>query len=375
MLLAAGGLVMGGGYVAYGSAAVMQAYLIGYLFWIGITLGSLALLMVQYLSGGAWGLVGRRVFEASSRNVWLMALLFVPILVGLPGLYQWVGQGHDELHGKELYLNATFFYVRAAIYFAIWGGLAYFLNRWSREQDAEAPRRPGPKDGRMRTLAGPGLVLYVLTITFMSVDWIMSLEPHFTSTIFGILTIGGQGLSTIAFTVLALAALSQARPVSAVAQPNVFHDFGKLMLAFTMLWAYFNISQLLIVWSANLPEEIPWYLERLRGHWGPIAVVVLVGHFAFPFAMLLSRNLKRKASTLSRIAMWVIAMRVVDLAWTIGPVFEATGHTPVRLWLDFGGFLAVGGIWLIFFARGLGSRALVPAHDPYFKDAVAHGAH
>jgi hypothetical protein len=369
---------MAGGYALYGASALLQAYLIAYIFWIGITLGSLALLMVQYLSGGAWGLVGRRIFEAATRNLWLMALLFLPIAFGLPDLYSWArpeAAADHLLHEKAAYLNIPFFYARAALYFVIWGGLAFLLNRWSREQDVAAPRLPGPKDGRLRVLSGPGLVLYVLTITFMSVDWIMSLEPHFTSTIFGILTVGGQGLSTIAFTILVLAVLSAARPFSTITQASHFHDFGKLMLAFTMLWAYFNVSQLIIIWSANLPEEIPWYLERLQGPWGPISVIVLLGHFALPFALLLSRDLKRKASTLSRVAFWVIVMRVVDLAWTIGPVFEQAGHSPTRLWLDMAAVAAMGGIWLIFFARTLGARALVPAHDPYFKDALAHGAH
>jgi hypothetical protein len=377
LLLVVGLAAMGVGYAVNGPESVLQSYLIAYLFWIGVTVGSLALLMVQYLSGGAWGLVGRRVFEASTRNLPIMALLFIPIAIGLPTLYEWArpeAAADHILHEKAAYLNVPFFYVRAALYFVIWGVLAYLLNRWSHEQDQSAPRLPGPKDGRLRVLSGPGLVLYVLTITFMSVDWIMSLEPHFTSTIFGILTLGGQGLSTLAFTILMLAWFGRARPLSSVIQPSHFHDFGKLMLAFVMLWAYFNVSQLIIIWSANLPEEIPWYLERLQGIWGPVAVVVLIGHFALPFSLLLSRDLKRKASTLSKVAIWVIVMRVVDLSWTIGPTFH--GHSgPEMLWQHAGAVVAMGGIWLVFFARALAGRALVPAHDPYFKDAVAHGAH
>jgi hypothetical protein len=364
------------GYVMLGQSAFFQSYLIAFMFWMGITMGSLALLMVQYLSGGAWGLVGRRVFEASTRNLPLMALLFLPIAFNLPVLYPWArpeAASDPGIQEKAAYLNAQFFYLRAAAFFAIWIGLAFVLNRWSKQQDDSAPRLPGPMDGRMRMLSGPGLVLYMLTITFMSVDWVMSLDPHFTSTIFGIMTLGGQGLSTLAFTILILAALAKAKPLSEVAQADHFHDFGKLMLAFTMLWAYFNVSQLIIIWSANLPEEIPWYVDRLQGPWAPVAVFVLIGHFALPFALLLSRRLKRNAARLSTIALWVLLMRVVDLTWTIGPVFRRDGAT--ISWLDAAVVLGMGGLWLIAFSRNLAGRALVPAHDPHFKDALAHVGH
>jgi hypothetical protein len=225
----------------------------------------------------------------------------------------------------------------------------------------------------MRMLSGPGLVLYMITVTFMSVDWMMSLNPRFTSTIWGILTVGGQGLSTMAFTILVLAALSRFRPVSEVASEENFHDLGKLMLAFVMLWAYFNVSQFIIIYQGNLPEEIPWYLDRITGPWAPVGIAVLVGHFALPFTLLLSRTWKRKGTTLARIALFVLVMRVVDLVWTIGPIFRRSGAT--ISWLDFAAVLGLGGIWLFFFYRNLAGRALVPAHDPYFKDALAHGGH
>ena len=353
-----------------------QSYLIGFIFWMGITLGSLALLMVQHLSGGAWGMLSRRVFEASTRNIWLMLLLFLPIAWKLPVLYSWArpdAAADEMIREKIAYLNPGFFYLRAVIFFVVWGALIVLLNRWSKEQDQAAPRLPGPMDRRFRVLAGPGLVLYMITITFMSVDWIMSLEPHFYSTIFGILTVGGQGLSTLAFTILVLASLARFKPVSEVAQPDHFHDLGKLMLAFVMLWAYFNISQLLIIWSANLPEEIPWYIARLKGPWMPIAVLVLLGHFALPFLVLLSRDIKRNASMLSWVALFVLAMRVVDLIWNIAPIFRH-GATTIH-WMDIAAVVGIGGVWLVFFVGNLAGRALVPAHDPYFTEAMAHGGH
>ena len=356
-------------------AIFAQAYLIAFIFWTGITVGSLAILMVQYLSGGAWGLLARRVLEASARTWPLLILLGLPIAMHLDVLYPWArpdAANDPIIQTKIAYLNPKFFYIRALIYFAIWGTLTTLLTKWSKEQDGEPTRLPGPKDGRMRALSGPGVVLYMLTVTFMSVDWIMSCEPHFTSTIFGILTLGGQGLSTLAFTIVILTLLAKVKPVSDVAQPETFHDLGKLTLAFVMLWAYFNVSQFIIIYQGNLPEEIPWYINRIQGHWEPIGTLVLIGHFVLPFSLLLSRNLKRKNSTLARIALFILVMRVVDITWTIGPIFRTDGTT--IHWLDFALVLALGGLWLPFFFYNLGGRALVPAHDPYFKDSMAHAA-
>jgi hypothetical protein len=377
------GLAIGGvgvaacaaGYFMVDRSQFLQSYLIAYMFWIGLSLGSLALLMVQHLSGGAWGLVGRRVFEASARTLPLMLVLFIPIAMNLQTLYLWArpeAAVDPVLIAKSAYLNESFFFVRAALYFVIWMALTFTLCAWSKAQDETAPVGPGPLDRRFRVLAGPGLVLFMLTITFMSVDWVMSLDPHYYSSIFGVLRVGGLGRATLAFTILILQGLSDSKPISDVTSNERFHDFGKLMLAFVMLWAYFNVSQLLIIWSANLPEEIPWYIERLQGHWAPWVVVVLVGHFVLPFVLLLSRDLKRRGRTLSMVALLVLFMRVVDLIWTIGPVFR---HETTVHWLDFAMVLGLALPWLFLFYRNLGSRALVPANDPYFKEAVLNDAH
>jgi hypothetical protein len=363
------------GFATVSRSAFLQSYLIAFMFWIGITLGSLGVLMVQHLSGGRWGLVSRRILEAGTRTLPLMAVLFLPIWLNLPTLYKWAtpeAAGDEIIHQKAAYLNVPFFSVRAVIFFAIWGVLIYLLNRWSREQD-ERPAQPiGPVDRRFRVLSGPGLVLYVVTITFMSVDWVMSLDAHWYSTIFGVLMIGGQGLSTMAFTIVVLASLVRFEPMSGVASADRFHDLGKLMFAFLMLWAYFSVSQLLIIWSANLPEEIPFYLERLHGPWYPVSVTLLLGQFALPFLLLLSQNFKRNPRTVRTIAIWILAMRVVDITWTIGPVFrEGSGLS----WLDFAMVMAMGGLWLGVFFRTLAGRALVPVRDPYFKEVMAHGGH
>ena len=352
-----------------------QSYLIAFIFWIGITLGSLAVLMIQHLSGGKWGLVSRRILEASTRTLPVMLVLFLPIAANLPELYAWARPeaANDPLiQVKAAYLNETWFYGRAAIFFVIWGGLIFLLNKWSKAQDEQPAQPIGPADRKFRVLSGPGLVLFVITITFMSVDWVMSLDPHWYSVIFGILTIGGQGLATMAFTILVLASLVRFQPMASIADAESFHDLGKLMFAFVLLWAYFAVSQLLIIWSANLPEEVPFYLERLQGAWAPVSIVLLLGQFVLPFLLLLSRDFKRNPKAVARIALFILLMRVVDIAWTIGPVFR---HGSSLHWLDFSAVLGMGAIWLFFFFRNLGSRALVPARDPYFKEMVAHGGH
>lgn len=354
---------------------ILQSYLIAYVFWMGITLGSLGVLMIHHLTGGGWGMVGRRVWEAAARTMPLMAALFLPIAVNLPVLYEWARPeaANDHLiHLKHAYLNAPFFLARALGYFVIWGALIFLLTKWSREQDRGPLLGPGPLDRRFRLVSGPGLVLFVLTVTFMAIDWVMSLDPHWYSTIFGILMLGGQGLATMAFTILVLSKLVRFQPMASVADAEKFHDLGKLMFAFVLLWAYFAVSQLLIIWSANLPEEIPFYLERLHGPWAPISIALLIGQFVLPFLLLLSRNLKRNPRAVARVALFILLMRVVDIAWTIGPVFRSGSSLH---WLDFAIVLGIGCFWLPLFWRNLAGRPLVPARDPYFKEAIAHGGH
>jgi hypothetical protein len=378
VMFGAVGLVLAiAGYVAKGEA-FWASYLIAFYFWNGLTIGSMAVLMVQYLSGGAWGLVSRRILEAATKTLPLMAILFIPIWLHRETLYPWAtaaGAADPVVQLKAGYLNVPFFTLRAALYFLIWGAMIFTLNRFSREQDAAAPMLPGPQDRRARVLSGPGLVVYVLTITFMSVDWVMSLDPHWYSTIFGVITLGGHGLSTLAFTILVLSVLVKAKPMSDVLTAETIHDLSKLMFAFVLLWAYFNVSQLIIIWSGNLPEEIPFYLERLNGPWAAISTLLLLGQFVLPFLLLLSRGLKRDPQKVKWIAAIILIMRIVDITWTIGPVehFHRTNST--LSWVDFAVVAAMGGAWLTYFWRNLAGRAVVPAKDPYFKEALAHGGH
>ena len=352
-----------------------RSYLVAYVFWIGIALGCFAILMLQHMSGGAWGLVIRRLLESATRTFPLLALLFLPIALGMRSVFIWAEPytGADEtlrhaLDHKQPYLNVTFFLIRAVFYFAVWIVVSHFLNKWSLEQDRTRHR---PLTTRFQALSAPGLVLYGLTVTFASVDWIMSLEPQWFSTIFGILVMGGQGLAAMAFIIAAVVLLSRYKPLSQVIKPSHLHDLGKLMLAFLMLWAYFGFSQFLIIWSGNLPEEIPWYVRRLQSSWKWVGLALVVLQFALPFVLLLSRDLKRNARSLVIVATAVIVMRLVDLIWLTAPEFHAGGF---RIhWMDLIMPIGLGGLWLAYFAHQLKTRPLLPIGDPYLEEALAHG--
>jgi hypothetical protein len=355
-----------------------RSWLIGFLFCLGLTMGPLALLMLQHMSGGQWGMVGRRVFEAASRNLPIVALLFVPLLFGLPKLYAWARpdevRADHILQMKALYLNVPFFITRAVLYFALWTLGAWLLTSWSDGQDRGEVAVDPADTVRFRLVSAPGLIVYVVTMTFASVDWIMSLDAHWYSTIFGFILVAGQGLSGLALVIAVLAALSHVEPLATYLNPRMhFLDLGKLLLAFVMLWAYFSFSQLLIIWAGNLPEEIPFFYNRFHGGWQYVSVAILLGHFALPFVLLLSRDLKRRPHLLAKVAIVILVMRVVDLIWLVEPMFKRQGF-PIH-WMDVALPIGMTGVWVFFFARNLRSRPLLPLNDPFFKEAFAHDVH
>jgi hypothetical protein len=299
-----------------------------------------------------------------------MAVLFVPLAFGLPYLYVWArpeAVAHDELlQHKSVYLNVPFFLFRAAFYFAVWITIARFLNRWSLEQDT---RPDAGLTRRLEMLSRAGLMLYGLTETFAAIDWAMSLDPHWSSTIYGILFMGGQGLAAFAFAIPVAALIARRPPLSRIIRPDQFHDLGKLMLAFVMLWAYFSFSQFLIMWSGNLPEEIPWYLRRMQGGWFWVGILLVLSHFILPFVVLLSRDVKRRPRALAAVAGALILARFLDIFWLVRPLPGATG---LELhWLDFVTPFALGGVWLWVFVWQLGARPLVPMNDPYLPEMEA----
>ena len=357
-------------------AQFFHSYLLGFTFWFGISVGSLALLMLQHLTGGGWGLVIRRILEAATRTLPLMAVLFIPIVFGARSLYPWTNPQRiaesPVLKGKTPYLNLSFFSLRAVVYFVIWLVLAFFLNKWSLEQDRTADPRATKN---MRLLSGPGMVLFVFTVTFAAIDWYMSLEPEWSSTIYGFIFVAAWSLSALAFVIAVMAALSKHEPMNHVVAPLHFQDLGKLLLALVMLWAYFAFSQFLIIWSGNLPEEIGWYLVRTHGAWGAIILSVVILHFAFPFLFLLSRRLKRDPSKLVIVAGLVLAMRLIDLLWMLGPAFTKE-HFHVS-WMDVLAPVAIGGLWLAMFALQLSKRSLIPINDPQYESVLeqTHAGH
>jgi hypothetical protein len=368
--LQGGALVVGGlgiiGCVVGLFAAREQffhAYIVSYMFFLGVGLGSMAILMIQYITGGAWGAVIRRLLESATRTLPLLAVLFLPIAFGLGHLYEWARPehvAHDPiLQHKAPYLNVPFFLARAVIYFAAWITTAYFLNRWSLEQDTAADPRLTRK---LEMLSRGGLLLYALTMSFAAMDWGMSLEPHWFSTLYGVMIMGGQGLSTFAFMIPMAALLAARQPFTRIIGPEQFHDLGKLMLAFVMLWAYFALSQYLIIWSANLPEEIPFYLARTKGGWEWVAVVLVLVHFVMPFLVLLSRDVKRHARAVAVVALVLIGARFVDLFWLLRPALAPEGFA--IHWLDPAAAAAIGGMWMWFFVAQLKTRPVLPLNDP-----------
>ncbi|HYV40223.1 MAG TPA: hypothetical protein VEO02_00375 [Thermoanaerobaculia bacterium] len=361
--------------------AFFRGYLFAYVFFTGLSLGCLAIVMLHHSTGGAWGIPIRRILESGTRTLPLIAILFLPIALGMKHLYSWSRPEEVAkdalLQAKEAYLNVPFFLARAAFYFAVWIATAYFVNRWSLEQDhAGSPALTR----KLQLLSAGGLVAYGLTMTFASIDWVMSLEPHWFSTMYGVLYIAGQALNALAFVTAALVLMSGEKPFSGFVRSSHFHDLGKLLLAFVMFWSYVAFAQYLIIWAGNLPEEIPWYLRRLHGGWGWLGAALVVLHFALPFLLLLPEGANRNSRILVTVAGLVVLMRFVDVYWLVRPVFTQTSpsatsaHFEVH-WLDLAAAVGIGGVWLAVFLWQLEERPLLPVNDPEFVEALAHADH
>ena len=376
-----------------------HSYLLGFMLWLGITLGSMAILMIQHMTGGMWGMVIRRQLEAAMRTLPLMGALFIPVLAaGIPYLYGgnheagagWSGWFHPDPKDAHLVMmshvylrrwgTANFLFLngyvgRAIIYFVIWMIVASVLSRWSAEQDNPPVQNLAP---RFRRMAAPGLILYAFTISFAAIDWVMSLDPHWISTIYGFIFIAGELLSAICMMVVVERILVRHEPMASLLKPKEVHDHGKLMLTFILLWAYFSFSQLLIIWAGNLPMEIRFFTRRLNSGWQLIGLGLVAFHFAIPFLFLLSRPFKRNPRTLVWLACWMIFMRFVDLFWYIEPNFHKTVTGGLSgYWLDLVVPIAMGGFWFAYFFHNLRSRPLIPVYDMHAQEfldyvGVAH---
>jgi hypothetical protein len=358
-----------------------QSYLFSYMLILGMTLGSLGLLMLQHLTGGNWGVIIRRPLEAASRNIWLNLVLFIPVVLGMKRLYSGNGTETGWLNSpktgegalspfQQRYLTSGGFLTRAVIYFIVWIGLMLIFNAWSHRQDTASTDRRLRQ--HLKQWSGPGVILYILCMTFAAIDWVMSLSPHWASTIYGFIFVAGQAITAMCVMIIVIVALMKNGTFAGIVSHSRLHDLGKLLFAFNMLWAYFSFSQLLIIWSGNQPEEISFYRSRLYGQFGIIAVLVLLLSFALPFFVLLSSHVKKTPNLVSKVALWMIIMRLVDLFWYTRPEFTSSA---LPTWLDIVVPIALIGLWIGFFAMNLKQQPLLPLGDPKLAEAIAQHEH
>lgn len=363
------------GYVVADRTQFFHAYLMGYLFVLAFAAGSLGFLMIHHLAGGRWTYVLQRPFEAAARTLPALAILFIPIVLGMSHLYTWSDPAavhadpvlEHAMHTKAAYLNVPFFLARAAIYFVVWIALAFALSNLSRRQDGGGEKVA--IDLKMRKISGIGLLLFGLTATFASFDWVMSLEPKWYSSIFGAVFMVEQGLAALCLMAIVAHRLARTKPFGDVITQQQFHDIGNMMFALTILWTYMVASQYIIIWSGNLPEEIEYYLHRSVGGWPIAAGILAVLHFAVPFVLMLFKSNKKRSQVLVRIAALLLVVRVVDFLWVCMPSFR---HHFSITWLDVASFVGFTGLWMILFLRNLAAAPVLPQHDPRFESVLAH---
>lgn len=360
----------------------LRSWLLGFIFWGGIGIGCLGILLLQYLTGGAWGVITRRILEAGARTLPFVLVLWVPLAVGVltSSVYEWTHMAPTEhvMQHRGWYMTGASWVLRSVVYFAIFIAMSWYLNGWSRQQDAASVEGSADALRSASRFSGPSMVIYCLAVSFAAIDWVMTLDPHWFSTIYGLLFLVGWALSAYCFVVIVLAYLSDKAPTDAFIGKRHFHDLGKLMLALVMVWTYFNFSQFLIIWAGNIPEETGWLMTRMKGGWGWIGAVLIFFHFGFPFLVLLHQDLKRHAWRIAAVALFVLVMRWFDMFWLIqpNPRINTMGMEQGAFylsWMDIVAPIGIGGLWLWWFIGELLKRPVVPANDPFFPNAVEHG--
>jgi hypothetical protein len=364
------GLIVAAGGAALNTEQFFQAYLLGYVFWMQLAIGCLGILLIHLLTGGQWGYTIRRFLETGAMTIPIMAVLFIPILIGMPWLYPWtnpelVAESHILSYKAGWWLNIPFFVGRTVLYFAIWIGVAYMLNRLSLQQDETGDPQINT---RLKNLSAAGIIFSVLAATFAAYDWMMSTDPYWYSSMYGVIYMAGGAIFAIAGGILFVRYMSKRdEALNQQATIYIYNDLGNFLLAFVSFWAYVSFSQYLILWSANLPETITYYVIRLQGGWQILGVFLLGLGFFTPFLILLSRRNKRNIKVLIGLSIFLIVVRFVDLYWILLPTFS-----PDSLyvnWMSFFTVLGVGGIWMYFFLRNVKGKALLPLHDPRFQDS------
>ena len=347
----------------YNREEFFQSYSFAFLYWGGFSIGGLGVLLMHHTVGGKWGVTIRRLLEAQMRTIPLIAVLIIPILFGLRFLYPWAN--HDlvmqtpVLQHKAPYLNTPFFIGRVVLYFAIFLFWGFRVNRMADRQDETGD--PTLRE-RMRAFSAPGILIFTIIGTFAYIDWILSADVQFFSTVYGAMILIGDILQAIAMSIIVLVLASRENRFGGRVNAPILHDLGNMMFAFVIFWAYLSASQLIIVWPANLPQEIGWYLDRVRGFWKYLAAATALSMFAIPFCLLLSQDRKRHPIRLMRVAIFILCARIVDMFWIVEPTHRTHGFA--LYWTDFAAFLGIGGIWTYVYLGQLRRRPLLPLRDP-----------
>ncbi len=377
--LAVGAIALvGAAVLGFGNATgFFQSYLMAFLFCVGLSLGAFILMVVQHMAGGSWGALISRPLEAAVALLPLMAILFVPLLFGMDRLFVWTDADYLASHAlvanKTAYLNVPFFIVRAVIYFGVWTLAALLYRRLSARQD-EVGHDGGKLGYRMKSMSGMWVVVYVMTMTFAGIDWAMSVTPMWFSGIYSVILMISQAITAMAFIILVLISLAgRNASIDALLTPKRLQDLGNFLMAFTMFWAYTQVSQLIIIWSNNIVETAEWYVIRLGPEWVGLAAFLLFFGFFAPFMILFSRWVKRKRRTLAIVAVWAIFVQILNIVWFLVPAFGRSGSqiTLIDILMFAGMFL----VWLAAYARMLSSRNVLPVNDPRLLRATAEHHH
>ncbi len=361
-------------------AEFFQSYLFAFIYWSGFAFGGLGILLLNNTVGGKWGVTARKFFEAQMRTLPLIFIFALVLLLGMKDLYPWAHPNlvaaSDVLRHKQPYLNVPFFILRVFIYFAVLAFWGWRVNRMSDEQDRTGD--PNIRE-RMRAFSAPGLLVFVLTMSFAYIDWILSTDVQFFSTVYGAMILIGDVLQTFALTLVTLILVSKEDRFGGRIHASILHDLGNLMFAFTIFWTYLSASQLIIIWPANLPQELVWYLDRVAGFWKWLTLAIALSMFAIPFLALLSQARKRDPRRLIKVAIWILVARAIDVFWVVEPTFRSrsfssplsTSHHFTVYWTDFAAFIGIGGVWLYVFLGQLRRRPLLPLHDPRVSAPLA----